>query len=267
MTGRIFGRIWAILINTFREAIRNKVLYGALVVVVGANMMAVVLGEMSLAEEARVARDVGLAGVSLFGAMTAIFLGVTLLYAEIQKKTIHVILAKPIRRWEFVVGKYAGMGLTLTLLVLAFAAALAAMLWFEDLPFDTATLKAVVLGWCEVLTVAAIAIFFSSFSTPFLSGIFTFGLFFIGRSYADLSYAASKSKEPIIQTIAEAALWFVPDLHTFAISGGEVAGKHVSVHGDFVSWSYVGAAAGYAAAVIAVLLLLAVLIFQRRDFL
>jgi ABC-type transport system involved in multi-copper enzyme maturation permease subunit len=263
----VTGRIWAIVLNTFREAIRNKVLYGALVVVAGANFMAVVLGEMSLAEEARVARDVGLAGVSLFGAMTAIFVGVTLLYGEIQKKTIHVILAKPLRRWEFVVGKYAGMGLTLTLLVIAFAAALAGMLWFEGLRFDPATAKAVVLGWCEVLTVAAIAIFFSSFSTPFLSGIFTFGLFFIGRSYADLSYAAAKSKEPVLQAIAEAALWLVPDLHTFAISGGEVAGKHVSVHADFVSWGYVAAAAGYAAAVIAVLLLLAVLIFQRRDFL
>lgn len=267
MTARPLGRIWAILLNTFREAIRNKVLYGALVVVAGANFMAVVLGEMSLNEEARVARDVGLAGVSLFGSMTAIFLGVTLLYGEIQKKTIHVILAKPIRRYEFVLGKYLGMALTLTLMVTAFTVALAAMLRFEGLPFDANTLKAVLLGWFEVLTVAAIAIFFSSFSTPFLSGIFTFALFFIGRSYAELSYAASRAKEPLLQGIASVALWLVPDLHIFAISGGEVAGKQVSVHGDFVGWSYVAASAGYAAALICILLLLAVAIFQRRDFL
>ena len=261
------GRVFAIVLNTFREAIRNKVLYGALFVVVAANFLAIVLGEMSLNEEARVARDVGLAGVSLFGAITAIYVGVTLLYGEIQKKTIHVILAKPIRRWEFVLGKYLGMAVTLTLLVLAFALALAAMLWFEGLPFDGRILKAVLLGWCEVLVVAAIAIFFSSFSTPFLSGIFTFGLFFIGRSYAELAYAASKAKEPVLQTIAEVALWVVPDLHLFAISGGEVNGQHVSVHGDFVTWAYVLASAGYGALVICVLLVLAMVIFQRRDFL
>jgi ABC-type transport system involved in multi-copper enzyme maturation permease subunit len=263
----VSGRVFAIVLNTFREAIRNKVLYGALFVVVAANFMAVVLGEMSLHEEARVARDVGLAGVSLFGSMTAIFVGVTLLYGEIQKKTIHVILAKPIHRWEFVLGKYLGMTVTLTLLVVAFAAALAVMLWLEGLAFDGRVAKAVVLGWGEVLTVAAIAIFFSSFSTPFLSGIFTFGLFFIGRSYAELAYAAEKAKEPVLKAIAEVALWLVPDLHIFSISGGEVAGNHVSVHGDFVTWGYVAAAGGYAAAVIGVLLILAMLIFQRRDFL
>jgi ABC-type transport system involved in multi-copper enzyme maturation permease subunit len=260
------ARIYGILINTFREAIRNKVLYGVLGVVVAANMLAAVLGEMSLSEEARVARDVGLAGVSLFGALTAIFLGVSLLYSEIQRKTIHVILAKPIRRWEFVVGKYLGMAVTLTLLVVAFATALVVMLQLSGFGAGGNIAKALLLGWFEVLLVAAIAVFFSSFSTPFLSGIFTLALFVIGRSYGDLSYAAAKWKEPILKGIAQVALFFVPDLHIFAISGGEVAGKHVSVHGDFVSWAYVGHAALYAGAVVAILLLLAIAIFGRRDF-
>src|SRR5262249_57574648 len=114
------ARIYAIVLNTFREAIRNKVLYGVLGVVIAANLMAIVLGAMSLAEEARIARDVGLAGVSLFGALTAIVLGVSLLYAEIEKRTIHVILAKPIHRYEFVLGKYLGMAVTLTLPLLSF---------------------------------------------------------------------------------------------------------------------------------------------------
>jgi ABC-type transport system involved in multi-copper enzyme maturation permease subunit len=260
------ARIYAILLNTFREAIRNKVLYGVLGVVVAANVLAAVLGEMSLSEEARVARDVGLAGVSLFGALTAIFLGVSLLYSEIQRKTIHVILAKPIRRWEFVLGKYLGMAFTLTLLVAAFALALVVMLELEGFASGGNVAKALLLGWIEVLLVAAIAVFFSSFSTPFLSGIFTLALFVIGRSYAELSYAAAKWKEPVLQGIAQVALFFVPDLHIYAISGGEVAGKHVTVHGDFVTWGYVGQAALYGGAVIAVLLLLAMVIFGRRDF-
>jgi ABC-type transport system involved in multi-copper enzyme maturation permease subunit len=262
----MIGRIIAIALNTFREAIRNKVLYGIVAAVIGMNLFAVVLGAMSLAEEARIARDVGLAGVSLFGAITAIFLGVSLLYAEIQKRTIHVILAKPIHRHEFVLGKYAGMAVTLTLLVVAFAVALALMLTLSGFSFDENVVKAVTLGWLEVMLVAAIAIFFSSFSTPFLSGIFTFAIFFIGRSSKELEYAAAKAKDPLLQNIGKAALYVIPDLHLFSVSGGEVDGKAVSVHANFVSWLYVGHAALYALAVVAILLILAVVVFSRRDF-
>jgi hypothetical protein len=124
----------------------------------------------------------------------------------------------------------------------------------------------VVLGWFEVMLVAGIAIFFSSFSTPYLSGIFSFALFVIGRSYAELSYAAEKSKEPLLAGVAKVALWLVPDLHLFVISGGEVAGEHVTVHGHFVSWGYVAYAGVYAVTMIVALLLLAIAIFSRRDF-
>ena len=101
----MIGRLWAIALNTFREAARIRVLYGIVVLVVGANLAAVVLGKMSMGEQARVARDFGLAGISLFGALTAIFLGVFLLYSEVQRRTIYAIVTKPISRWEFVVGK------------------------------------------------------------------------------------------------------------------------------------------------------------------
>jgi ABC-type transport system involved in multi-copper enzyme maturation permease subunit len=262
----VIGRIWAIALNTFREAVRIRVLYGILVLVVGANLLTLVLGQMVVNEEARVTRDVGLAAISLFGSLTAIFLGVFLLYTEVQRRTIHAIVSKPIERWEFVIGKYLGMALLLSFLVGVFAVAMVLMLTLQGMGVSSAILKAIVLAWFEVLTVAAIAIFFSSFSTPFLSGIFALALFVIGRSYGDLSYAAAKWKEPVLKGIAQVALFFVPDLHIYAISGGEVGGKHVSVHGDFVSWGYVGQGALYAAAVIAILLLLAMTIFGRRDF-
>ena len=232
------SRIYAIALNTFREAVRNKVLFVALGVVVAANLFAMVLGQMSLAEEARVARDVGLGMLSIFGGLTAIYLGVSLLHAEISKRTIHVILSKPIRRWEFVIGKYLGMSMTLTLLVAAFAAALFGMLQLSDTAVGPSTVtlaKAVLLGWTEVMVVAAIAIFFSSFSTPFLSGVFTLALFFLGRSWSELAAAAARSKDALISGIAQTAVYVVPDLHLYSVSGSEVAGKHVSVHGDFVS--------------------------------
>jgi ABC-type transport system involved in multi-copper enzyme maturation permease subunit len=260
------ARVYAIVLNTFREAIRNKVLYGVIGVVIAANLMAIVLGAMSLNEETRIARDVGLAGVSLFGSLTAIVLGVSLLYSEIQKRTIQVILSKPIERHEFVLGKYLGMAVTLTLLVAAFALALAGMLRLTGTDFDANVAKAVLLGWMEVMVVAAVAIFFSSFSTPFLSGIFTFALFVIGRSTVELRYAADRAKGELLRVIGRAALYVTPDLHLYAISGGEVDGKPVSVHAGFVDWGYVGHAGLYGLFVIAILLVLSIVVFRRRDF-
>lgn len=261
----MIGRIWAIALNTFREAVRIRVLYGILVLVVGANLLAIVLGEMAVTEEARVARDVGLAGISLFGSLTAIFLGVFLLYGEVQRRTIHAIVSKPIERWEFVVGKYLGMALVLSVLVGVFALAMAGMLAMQDVGVSGAVVKAVVLSLLEVLTVAAIAIFFSSFSTPFLSGIFALALWVIGRLTPDIE-AATNAASPLIEGIATVALQIVPDLHLFSVSGRALDGGHLSVHADFVSWGYVGLATAHGLGWIAGLLAFAALLFHRRDF-
>jgi Cu-processing system permease protein len=261
----MMGRIWAIAMSTFREAARIRVLYGIAVLVLGSNLLAIILGKISLHEADRVARDVGLAGISLFGSLTAIFLGVFLLYTEVQRRTIHAIVAKPIRRWEFVAGKYAGMVLVLTVLVGVFALAMVAMLVVQGAGVGSGTGKALVLAWLEVLTVAAIAIFFSSFSTPFLSGIFALALWVIGRLTPDLE-ALARSAAPWIRATTRIALELVPDVHLFAVSGRTLDGSAVSVHGDFVPWSYVGLASLHGLGWIVALLALAALLFHRRDF-
>jgi Cu-processing system permease protein len=262
---RAAGRIWAIALNTFREAARIRVLYGIIVLVVGANLAALVLGQMSIHEEQRVARDIGLAGISLFGSLTAIFLGVFLLYTEVQRRTIHAIVSKPIERWEFVVGKYLGMAVVLTILVALFGLAMCGMLTFQGVGVSGAVVKAVVLAWCEVLTVAAIAIFFSSFSTPFLSGIFALAMWALGRVTPDIQ-AAIERGSPWIRTTARIALEIVPDIHLFSPSGRMIEGGQVSVHADFITWGYVGLSSLHALGWIAGLLALACLLFQRRDF-
>ena len=156
---------------------------------------------MATNEEARVARDVGLAGISLFGSLTAIFLGVFLLYTEVQRRTIHAIVSKPIERWEFVVGKYLGMALVLTVLVALFALAMVGDARCSRASASRArSCKAIVLAWFEVLTVAAIAIFFSSFSTPFMSGIFALAMWVIGRVTPDIE-AASRDAAPWIRVM------------------------------------------------------------------
>ncbi len=259
------NRIWAIALNTFREAARIRVLYGIIVLVLGANLFAIVLGEMSISEKARVARDVGLAGISLFGSLTAIFLGVFLLYTEVQRRTIHAIVSKPIERWEFVVGKYLGMALVLSVLVGLFAVAMVAMLTFQGVGVSGEVVRAIVLAWFEVLTVAAIAIFFSSFSTPFLSGIFALAMWVIGRVTPDIE-AAVREGSGWIRATAKLALEVVPDIHLFSPSGRVVEQAAVSVHGDFVSWGYVAIASLHGLGWIVGLLALACILFHRRDF-
>jgi len=260
----VIGRIWAIALNTFREAARIRVLYGIVVLVVGANLLSIVLGEMAH-EETRVARDVGLTGMSLFGALTAIFLGVFLLYTEVQRRTIHAIVSKPIERWEFVVGKYLGMALVLTVLVVLFGLAMTLVNAVQGTPVTGNVVQAIVLAWFEVLTVAAIAIFFSSFSTPFMSGIFALAMWVIGRVTPDVE-AAARTASPWIKTLTRITLEIVPDLHLFAVSGRSIDGAHVSVHGDFVSWGYVGLAGLHGLGWIIGLLALSALLFHRRDF-
>jgi ABC-type transport system involved in multi-copper enzyme maturation permease subunit len=264
MSGAI-NRIWAIALNTFREAARIKVLYGILVLVAGANLLAIVLGEMSVREQTRMARDIGLAGISLFGSLTAIFLGVFLLYTEVQRRTIHAIVSKPIERWEFVVGKYTGMALVLSVLVALFAVAMIGILTWQGVGVNEAIIRALVLAWIEVLTVAAIAIFFSSFSSPFLSGIFALAMWIIGRLTPDIENA-TQAASGWIRWTAKAALEIVPDIHLFSPSGRVIDNVAVSMHRDFVTWGYVGVSALHGLGWIVGLLALACLLFHRRDF-
>ena len=259
------GRIWAIALNTFREAARIRVLYGIVGLVIGANLLAIVLGEMSLDENARIARDIGLAGISWFGSLTAIFLGVFLLYTEVQRRTIHAIVSKPIERWEFVIGKFTGMALVLSVLVALFGAAMLFMLVWQGVGIGAALPRAMVLAWVEVLTVAAIAIFFSSFSTPFLSGMFALAMWVIGRLTPDIE-AAVRTAGGWIRWTARIALEIVPDVHLFSPSGRIIDGTHVTVHGDFVSWGYVAMASLHGLGWIVGLLALACVLFHRRDF-
>ncbi|HEX3473697.1 MAG TPA: ABC transporter permease subunit [Kofleriaceae bacterium] len=261
----MIGRIWAIALNTFREAARIRVLYGILVLVLASNLMAVFVAELSQRDADRFARDIGLAGISLFGSLTAIFLGVFLLYTEVQRRTIHAIVCKPISRWEFVVGKFAGMAVVLSVLVGVFAIAMLGMLVWQRAGVSAGVAKALVLSWLEVITVAAIAIFFSSFSTPFLSGIFALGMWVIGRLTPDLE-AATRAAAPWIRITTRIALEIVPDVHLFAVSGRTLDGTAVSVHGDFVPWSYVALAAAHGLGWTVALLALAALLFHRRDF-
>jgi ABC-type transport system involved in multi-copper enzyme maturation permease subunit len=259
------NRVLAIAWNTFREAVRNKILYSLLFFAVLIIMSALAIGNLTLHEEVRTIRDVGLFGIDLFGVIIAIFVGVNLLYKELDLKTVYTILPKPLWRWEFVLGKWLGMLLTLFVQMVIMGAVLAAVLVAEGAHFDQATAKAVWLLFINVMMVTSIAVFFSAFSSPFLSGFFTLGCFVVGRSVPDLRALGDKLT-PGAKAVLNLFCDVVPNMHLFYPSGAIIGAEEVSVHRQFVNADYILSSTGYGVAYSLVVLVLAMLIFRKRDF-
>ncbi|MBK8480579.1 MAG: ABC transporter permease [Proteobacteria bacterium] len=255
----------AIAFNTFREAIRNKVLYSLLFFAVLVIVSALAFGALSVHEEVRLTMDLGFAGMSAFLVLIATFLGVNLVYKELERKTVYVLIPKPIHRYQFVLGKFLGLALTLIVLLALMSGVLLAVLWLQGAALEPALAMLITLILIEVLVVTAVAVFFSSFSTPLLSGLFTVGVFLLGRSVPDIRAVADKLDQPMLPLLLRGVARVVPNLRHFYVTGAEVDGQHVAISGAFVDWGYVGLAGGYAAIYLVVVLLLAMALFSRRD--
>src|ERR1700728_3176519 len=165
-----------VAINTFREAVRDRVLYNLIffaLMMIGA---AILVGQISIGIERMVIINLGLAAISGFGIIMAIFIGVGLVYKEMEKRTLYSLLSKPIRRWEFLVGKFGGLLLTLVVNTALMTLGLGFALYCVSGKFertDTTILVAVYFILLELALVTALALFFSCFTTPMLSTLYT----------------------------------------------------------------------------------------------
>jgi ABC-type transport system involved in multi-copper enzyme maturation permease subunit len=258
-------RIWAIARNTFREAVRNKILYSLLFFAVIIILSALAVGELSLHEEVRMTRDIGLYGIDIFGVIIAIFVGVNLLYKELDLKTVYTILPKPIYRWEFVLGKWLGMLLTLAVQLGVMGLVLAGTLALQGSKLDAPMWKALWLLYVNVTVVTSVAVLFSSFSSPFLSGFFALGVFVVGRSVPEIQALGSKMGGQAAALI-DATVAVLPNLNLFYPSGGIIGAEKVSIHATFVSGRYLAWTSAYGVGYSVAVLLLAMLIFRKRDF-
>ena len=262
----------AIAINVFRESVRDKVLYNLVlfaILLMGASYL---LGQLTAGQDVKIIQDLGLSATSFFGLFIAIFIGIGLVSKEVERRSIYSLLAKPIHRYQLVLGKYAGLVLTLAVNVAIMAAALYAVLVYTswgvpalvqsgwDAPaLDPALLKAMALILVELMLITAIAVFFSTFSTPILSAAFTFGLFIVGHFSTDLRNFDQVVDSPAAVRLARGLYWVLPNLAQFDI-------KAQVVHGEHVPFGYLALSSAYAAAYIAMLLVLATYIFSQRDF-
>lgn len=253
-------KIVAIALNTAREAIRNRILYSILFFAVLMVGVSAIFGAASIGDQVKYMKDFSLFSVSLFGVIIAIVLGVNLLHQELGKKTIVNILSKPIARWQFLSGKFLGLFATLTLVVGAMGAGVVgAFAWFTG-AFDWGLVLAVGSALLEIMVVIAVALFFSSLVvTPALAGMFTAATFIAGRSSTYLLYFLTDDHPASLRTTAHALYWMLPRLDRFVIADQVVYGQ-LPATGDVL------AVVVYAASYSALLMLLSMALFARREF-
>lgn len=263
--GGTFRRIGAITRNTFIEASRNRAFIGLGIAAVALVVSSMAISSLALADQrARVLVDFGLFAISLLEVVIAITMGVILVFKEIDRKTFYVVLTKPILRIEVLAGKYLGLLAILLITLVVMGVAWALSLWARDVPIPPDILQALGLAWLQAALITAVALFFSAFASPILSGVFTFGAFLVGSMVPVLQDLLTLQKgalahSPGARFLAEATVFVTPDLSVFNI------GKEL-ILGIPVPWSYVFAAAGYCLGWAALFFVLATVVFQRRDF-
>lgn len=251
-------KIIALAINTFREAIRDKVLYSLIFFAVLLIGLSVILDNLTIGEPTKIIKDFGLASIEIFGVLIAIFVGIGLVYKEMELKTIYNILSKPIHRYQFIIGKYLGLVLTLTIEVVTMSIALFSILYFYEGKITLTLLPAIGMIFVALMIITSLALLFSTFSTPILSGLFTLSFFIIGHLTPDLLELGKKADSQSLKYLTEVLYYVIPNLEYFNIKGQAV--YHVPL-----KEGYLYLASLYGIFYISVLLLLSIVIFQRRD--
>lgn len=253
-------RIRYIAFNTFREAVRDRVLYNLIVFAILLVASSVLFGQISIGIERQVLINLGLTSITLFGVAIAIFIGIGLVSKEIDKRTLYTVLSRPVRRWEFIVGKFFGLVGTLAVNTFFMAIGFFAALLYLAHKFERADGWLLVAIWfivLEFVIVTALALLFSSFSTPLESAIFALLLFVIG-SFAEDLRGFARMAHGVTHVFATAAAYIVPNFAAFNVVARVAHSEPVPGTLIFYNTLY---ALLYAAAAIAG----AVLIFERRN--
>ena len=252
-------KIYAIAVNTFKEVIRDKIFYSLVffaILLLGASVL---LGALTVGERSKIIEDLSLAGINIFGVIIAVFVGIGLVYKELEKKTIYTIISKPIDRYQFLLGKYLGLALTLFVYISVMSAFFLLILYFSTGMLPLKLLWAVLLIFVELLVIEAAAVLFSSFSTPILSATYTLAIYVIGHLTKDLIGLAGKAKNEGAKAVLEFLYYLLPNLENFNI-------KSEIVHDMPVTFPFMAMALGYGVLYTAALLALSVIIFQKRNF-
>ncbi len=252
-------RITGVALNTFKESLRDRVLVALLTISIIVMISAKVIQPVALGEGEKIIKDLGLSAITLFAVLIAILVGGRIVYREVEKRTIYLILARPVRRLEFILGKYCGLMLVLLVSIILMTIGFYLVLLITGVPLDARLLLAVVMTGFELSLLTAVAILFSTFVTPITAAVFTFMVYFIGHSTYLLKQLAAMSPLPIVKIIGLVLYYLLPNLTNFNIRGDVV-------HQAPLNTTVLILSAVYSLVYTATLLLISILIFNRRDF-
>ena len=255
------SRVLIVARNTFREAVRDRVLYNLVFFALLMIASAVVVGQISMDIESVVMISLGLSAISLIGLLIAVFTGVGLVSKEIDKRTLHAVLAKPLRRWEFLIGKFAGLAVTLAVNTAAMAAGLFAALWLVRHSIargDAAVLMAVYFILLKLILVVALAMLFSCFTSPLLAILFTGGLYLAGLFVSELRSLQVTELTPEMQKFFTVISYVLPNFGNYDVMGAVAHGRAVA--GMLVLHNTL-----YTVLYSAIVLSAAAVIFSRKD--
>ena len=250
--------IVAIALNTFREAIRDRILYlilaFALVLIAVSHFVAL----LTVGSEVKIVKDLGLSAISFFGLLTAVFVGVSLVFKEIERRTVYTLLAQPVRRWQFVCGKYAGLSLVLAAsVVITGAALLVAVALAGESPLGL--LPAIFLGFVELELIAAFAVLFSSFTNPILAAVGTVATYVVGHLSWSFELLEKRVAGEGVKALCRGLHAVVPNLDRLNV-------KASAVHGLALPQGYFFAAVSYGLFYAMAIVIVACVIFERREF-
>jgi Cu-processing system permease protein len=254
-------RIGVVALNTFREAVRDRVLYNLVFFAVLMMAAAVLVGSISIDIEQIVIVTLGLSAISVIGLLISVFIGVGLVSKEIDKRTLYALLAKPLRRWEFLTGKFAGLVFTLAVNTAAMAVALFLALYYVKHSLersDAAVLVAVYFILLKLALVVALAMLFSCFTTPLLAILFTAGLYVAGLFVYDMRGLKLYEMSPVLSTVLGSISYLLPNFQNFDVMGA-------AAHGRAISGMLIAQNTVYTALYCAIVLIMAAAIFSRRN--
>jgi Cu-processing system permease protein len=257
-------RVFAIAANVFKETIRDRVLYVILFFAVILLLGTRFLPEVAAGSSVKLILDAGLATISLFGLVVAVFVGTNLINKEIEKRTIFVLIAKPLKRSELLLGKHLGLGAVLAVLVglmfLAFLLAIFVVIQVDPgfVPIQS-MVTAVALNYLELLVIIAAALFFGTFTSSLMASVFTFSLYLIGHFSRDLLALGAIAKNENIAMLTRVVYTLLPDLERFNI-------RNESIYGSIPSLTELGVTLSLGILYIALFMSGAVTIFSRREF-
>ena len=252
------NRIVAVAANTFRETVRERVLYNLVFFAIAMTLSGLLLGKLSIRQDEKIIKDLGLAAIDFFGTLIAIFIGVGLVSKEIERRSLYPLLAKPLSRGEFFLGKFAGLAFTLLVNTTAMALGLLLTLWLVGHRPDRGLLQAIYPLYLGLLLVVAMALLFSTLTSSTLAAVGTVGVVVAGR-YSDVIRNMREVAPGAPDWLVDLLYYAIPNFRNFDF-------KDKVAYGDPIGLGSLGFVTAYALVYIALALILGLLAFGKRDF-